>query len=82
VAKAKKQRKSKRTASKRVDKSWHPTPLKGSFMLISMLGILVSYYLIYPKSLNFGTSSMIIFIIMFIASLISMTKAPIIDERL
>jgi len=82
MAKAKKRSKAKRTNPKRVDKSWHPTPLKGSFMLISMLGILVSYYIVYPKSFNFGASFMIIFILMFIASLISMTKAPIISERL
>ena len=82
MAKAKKQSKSKRTASKRQDKSWHPTPLKGSFMLISMLGILVSYYLVLPRSLNFGASFIIIFVTMFIASLISMAKAPIIDEKI
>ncbi len=51
-------------------------------MLISMIGTLASYYLVLPRSLNFGASFMIIFIAMFIASLISMTKAPIIDERL
>ncbi len=82
MAKAKKHSGSKHKSVKRVDKSWHPTPLKGSFMLISMIGILTSYYLVLPRSLNFGVSFMIIFITMFIASLISMTKAPIIDERM
>ena len=82
MVKAKKRVSSKNKNVKRADKSWHPTPLKGSFMLISMLGILASYYLVLPRSLNFGISFMIIFITMFIASIISMTKAPIIDERI
>jgi len=82
MTKTKKRSSSKSKSSKRVDKSWHPTPLKSSFMLISMIGVLVSYYLVLPHSLNFGASFMVIFITMFIASLISMTKAPIIDERM
>lgn len=82
MAKAKKRSKTKQKTVKSVDKSWHPTPLKSSFMAISMIGTLASYYLVLPHSLNFGASFMLIFITMFIASLISMTKAPIIDERL
>ena len=58
---------------------WHAAPLKGSFMVISMLGFFISAYLIYPKSINYGITFMIIFTLMFIASLISMTKAPVVD---
>ncbi len=68
--------------SNRPAKKWHPTPLKGSFMVMSIIGVLASYYVVLPQSLNFGASFLIIFLVMFIASLISMTKAPIINERL
>lgn len=58
-------------------KKWNPSPLKGSFMIISMLGFLVTAYLIYPNSEDFGIAFMLVFVTMFIASIISMTKAPI-----
>lgn len=58
---------------------WHAAPLKGSFMATSMLGFLISAYYVYPQSFNFGFTFMIVFIAMFIASLISMTKAPVIE---
>ena len=61
---------------------WKPTPLKGTFMLAAMVGFFVSYYLIYPMSFNFGVTFMILCTIMFVASVISMTKAPVIDEKL
>jgi len=58
---------------------WHAAPLKGSFMATSMLGFLISAYYVYPQSLNFGLAFMFIFTAMFVASLISMTKAPVIE---
>ncbi|MBR9683863.1 hypothetical protein GOV03_04970 [Candidatus Woesearchaeota archaeon] len=61
---------------KKVSK-WHAVPLKGSFMVTAILGILLSYYYVYPISFNFGIVSMLFFTIMFIASLVSMSKAPI-----
>ena len=60
---------------------WHPTPLKSSFMLLAMIGFLASYYIVYSRSPSFGIAFMIVFIAMFISSLISLTKAPIIDEK-
>jgi hypothetical protein len=59
------------------DKKWHPTALKGSFMVIAILGFLISTYIVYPISFNFAMAFMLIFTLMFIASLISMTKAPV-----
>ncbi len=56
---------------------WHFAPLKGSFMVSAMLGFLISAYWVYPQSLNYGMAFMLIFAVMFIASLISMTKAPV-----
>ncbi len=56
---------------------WSAVPLKGSFMVMSVLGFLLSYYYVYPISFSFGIACMIVFAIMFIASIISMTKAPL-----
>lgn len=56
---------------------WHAVPLKGSFMITAILGFLISAYWVYPQSFNYGITFMIIFGLMFIASLISMTKAPV-----
>ncbi len=52
-------------------------PLQGSFMLTSMLGIAISILYVIPASKSFGIAFLIIFIAMFISSLISMTHAPI-----
>ncbi|HIJ12093.1 TPA: hypothetical protein HA278_08610 [Candidatus Woesearchaeota archaeon] len=61
-------------------KFWGPrVPLKGSFMATAILGFLISAYWVLPQSQNYGISFMIIFTLMFIASFISMTKAPLPD---
>lgn len=52
-------------------------PLPGSFMLSSMLGFAISLVWVYPASQGFGVAFMIVFAAMFIASIISMTHAPI-----
>jgi hypothetical protein len=61
------------------DNRWHAVPLSGAFMLTAILGFFVSLYWVYPQSVKFGFSFMLVFVLMFIASLISMTKAPIKD---
>ncbi len=60
---------------------WHAVPLKSSFMLASIIGFFISTYWLYPQSTNYGITFMILFTAMFIASLISMTKAPVIKEK-
>ena len=60
---------------------WKAVPLKGSFMVTAILGFLLSYYYIYPVSLDFGLASMIIFTLMFIAALVSMSKAPLMSIK-
>ena len=52
-------------------------PLKGSFMVFGIVGFLVSTYLVYPESQNFGTALMLIFTAMFVASLVAMHKGPV-----
>lgn len=54
---------------------WHAVPLKGSFMVLSILGFLISAYLISNK--DYRITFMIVFGVMFVASLVSMTKAPV-----
>ncbi len=58
---------------------WHAAPLKGSFMVTAILGFLISAYWVYPQSVNYGVSFMVVFAVMFIASLVSMTKAPVVE---
>lgn len=56
---------------------YHVVPLKSSFMLISILGILVTVYLLYPLNKSLGFASLLTFTLMMVASLVSMTEAPI-----
>ncbi|MEK6969359.1 MAG: hypothetical protein AABW48_02935 [Nanoarchaeota archaeon] len=56
---------------------WHAAPLKGSFMVLSILGFLISAYLV--EEISYKISFMLIFAGMFAASIISMTKAPVIE---
>jgi len=51
-------------------------PLPASFMLMSMVGYLGSVLLVFPISHSFGFAFALVFIMMFIASVISMTYAP------
>ena len=54
-------------------------PLKSSFMLVSMLGFLITIiYTAYGRiSADWGFALGFVFAIMFVASMIAMTKAPI-----
>ncbi|MEE9525317.1 MAG: hypothetical protein V3V78_01795 [Candidatus Woesearchaeota archaeon] len=54
-------------------------PLPGSFMMASIIGFLVSAYLITDISWKF--TMLLFFAVMFIASFISMTQAPVIEEK-
>ncbi len=69
----------KKANKKRSYMRWKAAPLKGSFMILSILGFLISGYLVYPKSPDYGITFMLVFAAMFIASMISMTKAPIVE---
>ena len=71
----------KRYQNEKIFSRWHAVPLKGSFMASAMLGFFISAYYVYPKTYNFGIAFMIIFGLMFIAAIISMTKAPVINEK-
>lgn len=59
--------------------------LNNAFVATSIIGFLVSWLYVMPISMPWGTSFAIVFVIMFIASVISMTKADVytnkIDEK-
>ena len=69
----------KRSPRKRPPK-WHAVPLKGSFMVLAIVGFFVSAYMVYPANKSYGVAFLLVFTAMFIASLISMTKAPVIGQ--
>ena len=50
-------------------------PLNGAFMATSMLGGLISIMYVYPKNMDWGVTFTVVFSLMFIASIISMTVA-------
>ena len=70
----------KKLKNKKFFSGWKAAPLQGSFMVIAIVGFFVSAYYILPQSTNFGLASIMVFIMMFIASMISMTKGPIIRD--
>ncbi len=67
-----------RRSAKKAPQKWHAVPLKGSFMVLSIMGLLITAYLI--EDVNYKITFMIVFIAMFVASLISMTKAPVAER--
>jgi len=73
-------KKSKRRGSTKRIKRWRAVPLNSSFMATAMLGFLISGYWVFPQSKNYGLAFMFVFGAMFVASLISMTKASIIEK--
>ncbi|MFH0701661.1 MAG: hypothetical protein V2A62_04450 [Candidatus Woesearchaeota archaeon] len=58
--------------------SWRPGPIKGSFMALSIIGFFITVYLV--NDINWKTAFILVFMAMFIASIISMTVNPIKDQ--
>ncbi|MEK6863497.1 MAG: hypothetical protein AABW53_02260 [Nanoarchaeota archaeon] len=69
----------RKSSAVKATQRWHAVPLKGSFMVLAIVGLLITAYLV--EDPNYKTAFMIVFIAMFVASLISMTKAPISESR-
>ena len=58
-------------------------PLPSNFMLVSMLGFIFSAYFLDNTGLkSWAFTFMLVFAVMFIASMISMSKAPLEDEEM
>lgn len=54
-------------------------PLSASFMLTAMLGFFLTLYFVFPASASWGFAFATVFVIMFVASVISMSSAPVND---
>ena len=52
-------------------------PLSPGFMVTSIIGFFISMYVIYPRWADWGFALLLFFVIMFIASIISMSRTPI-----
>ena len=53
-------------------------PLTSSFMLVSMFGFIISaFFVTHPIYRTWAWAFLIVFVIMFISSMISMSKTPI-----
>jgi len=55
-------------------------PLSSGFFLTSIIGFFVSVFAIYPASPTWGFTFLLMFIFMFIASMISMTYSNVDDS--
>ena len=55
-------------------------PLSGGFMITSIVGFIASLMFVYKVSAAWGMAFMIFFVIMFVASIISMTRAPLSEK--
>jgi len=55
-------------------------PLKGGFMISSIVGLLISSIYVIPRNATWGFTFSILFVLMFVASVISMTYGP--DEAM
>ena len=60
--------------------NYNVAPLKGGYMITSILGFLISAYYVYDVSNRWGFTFALFFMLMFIASMISMTYGP--DEAM
>ena len=54
-------------------------PLSSGYMLMSMLGFIISVLVVMDLSRSWGLALALIFALMFIASMISMTHAPALE---
>lgn len=66
--------------ARKIKDEW--APLSAGFMLTSILGFFISIWLIMGLSTTWGFTFTLFFVIMFIASLISMTKAEPFPEHM
>ena len=55
-------------------------PLKGGYMITSIVGFIISTLYVFPKSNSWGFAFTMFFTLMFVASMISMTYGP--DEAM
>jgi len=56
-------------------KKFQFAPLNSAFMATSMLGTVISIMYVLPNSFDWGVAFTLIFVVMFVASIISMSSA-------
>lgn len=61
--------------------AFRAAPMPGAFMITSIVGFLFSAIWVFPRTASYGFAFCLVFALMFIASLISMTYADV-DEIL
>ncbi len=72
----------KKRAAKKAPKKkfWVPAPLPSSFMLTAILGLIISALWVFPMSYTWGITFLIFFSLMFITSIINMSRAPAVAQ--
>ena len=61
--------------------AFKPAPLNSAFMAMSILGFLFSVVYLWPRSMQWAFAFAVVFAVMFIAAMISMTYGPA-EEKL
>jgi len=61
-------------------KEYNVAPLKGGYMITSIVGVIISAIYVFPRNNTWGFTFVIFFGMMFVASMISMTYGP--DEAM
>ena len=57
--------------------AFKPAPLNSAFMAMSIIGFLFSVIYVWSISMRWGFAFAVVFAVMFIAAMISMTYAPL-----
>ena len=70
----------KKVSKKNKKKTWSPAPLPSSFMLTAILGFVISAWWVFPISYSWGIAFLVFFSLMFITSIVNMTKAPAVAQ--
>lgn len=63
-----------------IQEQFNAAPLSSTFVIASILGFIVSVFYVTRISVKFGAAFSLVFLMMFLASFISMSKAPINDK--
>ncbi len=63
-----------------MERNLNIAPLNGGFMIVSIFGTIISAVYVFPRNMSWGFTMALIFVIMFVASMISMTYGP--DEAM
>lgn len=63
-----------------IGKEFNVAPLSSTFVLFSIFGFLFSVFYVTSLNIKIGAAFTLLFLILFLASFVSMTKAPVGNE--